>query len=176
MSALDIALGYIGRDWAPTPVSFKSTCPSWVANPADYPGRRSALFQRVSQNIGILMGEASNGLSDVDLDCAEAVAVAPYFLPKSDAIFGRAGNPSSHWLFQADLAETRDVAVLEYHALLPAKTKKPPLSSFASAPPEKVPRPFFQAARTSLAKKFVGRTTASRRKLMATTCTSASPV
>src|SRR4026208_1058168 len=101
MAALDTALGYIGRDWAPTPVSFRTKVPVLPGWPTLRITQDDAprFFNGAPQNIGILMGEASNGLSDVDLDCAEAVAVAPYSLPKSDAIFGRAGNPSSHWLF-----------------------------------------------------------------------------
>ena len=50
-------------------------------------------------NLGVLLGEASGGLVDVDLDCHEAVTIAPYLLPTTDAIFGREGSPRSHWLY-----------------------------------------------------------------------------
>lgn len=47
-------------------------------------------------NIGILLGEPSGGLVDVDLDCAEAVKLAEQFLPTTDAVTGRPSRPRSH--------------------------------------------------------------------------------
>lgn len=58
-------------------------------------------FGKGPSNIGVLLGEPSLGLLDVDLDSPEAVALAPAFLPQTDAIFGRGGKPSSHWLYQS---------------------------------------------------------------------------
>jgi P4 family phage/plasmid primase-like protien len=37
------------------------------------------------------------------LDCDEAVALAPYFLPFTGAVFGRQTRPSSHWLYYASV-------------------------------------------------------------------------
>ena len=45
----------------------------------------------------------SGGLCDVDLDCAESRALAPYFLPETAAVFGRRSSPQSHWLYVSDL-------------------------------------------------------------------------
>jgi hypothetical protein len=39
-----------------------------------------------------LLGSKSNGLTDVDLDSPEAVKIADYFLPETEAVFGRAGK------------------------------------------------------------------------------------
>ncbi len=64
-------------------------------------------------NIGIKTGTHSNGLIDVDLDCPEAIALAPRYLPGT-AIFGRVGpgktpgvaidydraGPMRHWLYR----------------------------------------------------------------------------
>jgi len=58
------------------------------------------------QNVGVLLGEPSKGLTDLDLDCPEALRVAPAFLPHSDAIFGRASKPKSHWLYYCPDAKT----------------------------------------------------------------------
>jgi hypothetical protein len=52
------------------------------------------------QNVGVLLGSASDGLVDVDLDNPIAVALAPRFLPNTGAIFGRASKPRSHWLYR----------------------------------------------------------------------------
>ena len=51
-------------------------------------------------NLGVVLGAASNRLVDVDLDCAEAVAVADVLLPPTGRIFGRRGNPHSHRLYR----------------------------------------------------------------------------
>ena len=52
-------------------------------------------------NLGVILGPRSCDLADVYLDCHEAVALAPTYLPPSGAIFGRASKPRSHWLFTA---------------------------------------------------------------------------
>lgn len=51
-----------------------------------------------SENLGVQVGMASGGLVDIDLDCPEAIALAPLFLPET-ATFGRAGAPRSHWIY-----------------------------------------------------------------------------
>ena len=64
-------------------------------------------------NVGVNLGNASKGLTDVDLDCGEALAVAPYFLPRT-AIFGRASKRNSHWLYATTLANTVDSAAVRF--------------------------------------------------------------
>ena len=49
----------------------------------------------------------SAGLTDTDLDCIEAVVLAPYFLPKTGAIYGRPGKKRSHRLYITDDPEER---------------------------------------------------------------------
>jgi len=51
-------------------------------------------------NIGVLMGEPSGWLVDVDLDHLRAVELAPQFLPPTTLVFGRPGKPRSHWLYR----------------------------------------------------------------------------
>jgi hypothetical protein len=53
-------------------------------------------------NVGLLLGEASNGLVDVDLDAEEALAVADDFLPRTAWVSGRTGSPSCHRWYQVD--------------------------------------------------------------------------
>ena len=53
-------------------------------------------------NIGVLNGQPSGGLVDVDLDAFEALAVADAFLPATDLVFGRASKPRSHREYIAD--------------------------------------------------------------------------
>jgi hypothetical protein len=51
---------------------------------------------RPTDNIGVLLGEPSGGLVDVDLDCDEAIDLAESFLPETERIHGREGKRESH--------------------------------------------------------------------------------
>ena len=110
-SPLDIARRYIARGWAPVPIPFREKGPNlnnWGLLRLD---SQTALqhFNCGSQNIGVILGAASGGLVDIDLDCPEAGALAPAFLPPTGAIFGREGNPASHWLYRAPGMLTQQV-------------------------------------------------------------------
>ena len=59
-------------------------------------------FNGKPQNIGVLLGNKSNDLTDIDLDSPEAVKLADFFLPETEAIFGRDGKPRSHRLYFSD--------------------------------------------------------------------------
>lgn len=52
-------------------------------------------------NVGILTGSISGWIVDIDLDCAEAVSLAPSFLPATTT-FGRQSKRRSHYLYQVD--------------------------------------------------------------------------
>jgi hypothetical protein len=62
----------------------------------------------------VQLGQASGGLTDVDLDCPEAIAVARYLLPMTGAVFGRASKRSSHWLYRSDLFTNVDAATIQF--------------------------------------------------------------
>jgi hypothetical protein len=110
---IDIALGYVDRGWNPVPYARKKKGPTtsgWGqiivsdTNVHDH-------FNGGDQNIGLMMGETSHGLTDVDLDAPEALAVAPYLLPPTPAMFGRASKRCAHLLYYTDLAAQLDRAV-----------------------------------------------------------------
>src|SRR5579864_6647296 len=103
-SPLDAALFWINLGFLPVPVKFRSKKP---CNPDRPDGNQwqdlridretaSHYFNGVRQNIGVLLGD-QNGSADVDLDCQEAMGVAPQFLPDTGIKFGRQSKPSSHW-------------------------------------------------------------------------------
>jgi hypothetical protein len=127
ISALDTARSYIDRGWNPVPVGHMakepSAGPGWDkilinhSNVAQY-------FNGHAHNIGVQMGKASGGLSDVDLDCPEAIATAPFLLPKTGAIFGRQSARHAHWLYNTTLAETEDNATLQFLDSVPHATAK----------------------------------------------------
>jgi hypothetical protein len=114
MTALDIALGYIKRGWAPVPVPYQQKGPvikDWQRLRLT---RHTAprYFNGGLQNVGVILGEPSGGLCDVDLDCAEAIAAAAALLPPT-ARFGRSSTPGAHWLYRVTFpAGTK--AVLPY--------------------------------------------------------------
>lgn len=102
MTVHAIAAKYLRRGWSVVPIPFRSKAPvldGWqnlrIAEPAlDH-------YFRARHNIGVLLGDPSNWLIDVDLDHKLAVELAPVFLPPTGAIFGRAGKRRSHWLYYA---------------------------------------------------------------------------
>jgi hypothetical protein len=57
-------------------------------------------------NIGVRLGDPSNGLTDVDLDCAEAITAARELLLVTQRIHGRPGKPSSHYWYYVPGAKT----------------------------------------------------------------------
>jgi hypothetical protein len=126
MTPLDIALDYISRGWSPIPIPYREKGPKITGWQALRINAETAAhhFNGAPQNVGVLMGPLSQGLVDVDLDSAEAVAVASFLLPKTGAIFGRASRSGSHYLYVSDIAERRAAAVVEYcDPLLPPGDK-----------------------------------------------------
>lgn len=103
---LEAARSYVKRGWMPLPVPFRSKNPGFNGwqkfrvTECDL----SRYFNERQQNVGVLLGAVSGDLVDVDLDCAEAVALAPQFLPTNGAVFGRNSRPRSHWLYVAKIA------------------------------------------------------------------------
>jgi hypothetical protein len=114
-SPLATALDYLGRGWSPIPIPHKSKRPigdEWQ-NRRITRANAGQWFNGDTQNIGVLLGEASGGLVDVDLDCGEAISAAPAFLPRTRT-FGRASKRFSHWLYKTGLAATEDVAAVKF--------------------------------------------------------------
>jgi hypothetical protein len=109
---LDAALGYIAKGWAPVPIPHKQKGPRGKSWPTLRLTAESApgYFNGHNRNVGLILGEASAGLADVDLDCDEARALANTFLPPTDAVFGRAGSACAHWLYVAPGLVTRQFA------------------------------------------------------------------
>ncbi|MDV6033220.1 MAG: bifunctional DNA primase/polymerase [Phycisphaera sp. RhM] len=99
---------------------------SWVANYRERgwfavplrprsksPARRDWTSLRLSPevfpegcNIGLILGEPSGWLVDVDLDCKEAIELADQYLPPTPAITGRPSSPKSHRWYIASGATT----------------------------------------------------------------------
>jgi hypothetical protein len=116
-SVPEAAKEYVARGWNPVPVAYRdkkpSSGPGWrnvKIRAEDIPRH----FNGAPQNIGVQFGPNSNGLTDVDLDCPEALALAPYVLPPTVTIFGRETAPNSHWEYTTDLSKIVDRAALAF--------------------------------------------------------------
>src|SRR5438309_9648245 len=100
--AYGAALSAVQRGWAPIPVPYREKGPHLEG----WPDLRLTAetvphyFDGGPQNVGVLLGAPSNGLTDADLDCPEAVRLAPLFLTATGCTFGRASKPRSHFVYQ----------------------------------------------------------------------------
>lgn len=96
------AATYINRGWSPIPIPAQGKrpfLPGWqhLRVTAEAVNR---FFNGSPKNIGVLLGEPSAWLVDVDLDHELAVLEAENHLPATGAIFGRPSKPRSHWLYR----------------------------------------------------------------------------
>lgn len=96
----DLALAaetYIARGWVPIPLLPKSKKPALKGWPdlRVEKGRAKEHF-KPANNIALLTGEPSGGLTDIDLDATAAVRVADDFLPDTALAHGRASKVRSH--------------------------------------------------------------------------------
>ena len=105
---VEAARGYLAFGFAPVPIPARQKGPlmtgwqNFRATPADV-----ATHFKGTGNLGILLGEASQGLTDVDLDCPETVELADVFLPVTGAEFGRPSKARSHRLYNSPAARTK---------------------------------------------------------------------
>lgn len=103
----DCLRAYLDEGWCPIPVHPRSKKPAV----RDWPELRITendldQYWPKGEGIGILLGEPSGDLVDIDLDCAEAVVAADHLLPRTDRIHGRPGSPGSHRWYHATPAPT----------------------------------------------------------------------
>ena len=98
------ACEYVSRGWAVVRIPYKKKAPrerDWQRKAITTPAAAEQYF-RGPMNIGVLVGPASGGPMDVDLDCGEAIELADEFLPPTVAEFGRPSKPRSHRLYYVD--------------------------------------------------------------------------
>jgi putative DNA primase/helicase len=99
---LEVAQAYLARGWRVVPLPHASKkClhkgwAQWRLTEDQLPDH----FDGRPQNIGVLLGEPSGWLIDIDLDHHRAVELADEFLPPTPLVFGRPGKPRSHRLYR----------------------------------------------------------------------------
>lgn len=99
---LDVIDTYIELGMVPCPVRLGSKTPiqdDWPSTEAA--AARSFFEQNPGCNVGIVLGEASGGIVDVDLDNEAALAIGPLLLPRTGMRFGRETKQNSHYVYRA---------------------------------------------------------------------------
>ena len=101
LTTRDAALDYIRRGFCPVPFPRGAKGPtvpgwsSWRFTKDDVPREFCQ-----DHNIGIRLGDDVGRLICIDLDCPEALALAPDFLTPTPAVLGRPNRLASHWLYR----------------------------------------------------------------------------
>ena len=80
---LQTALGYLKRGWNPVPVSRKTKRPIGLEWQKRRLNNKTApnYFNGWKLNVGVQIGPMSSGLTDVDLDCREALVIGALLRP-----------------------------------------------------------------------------------------------
>lgn len=100
------ALAYLELGWMPIPIPLCEKRPVLDGWPKLRVAREDVpRYFPAESNIGVILGDASGGLVDIDLDMFEAVQAAALILPPT-MVFGRKSNLRSHHLFIARYART----------------------------------------------------------------------
>src|SRR5262245_53290533 len=123
----DAARDYLGRGWKPVRIPWRKKHPThrdWQREEISE-NNVAKHFNGMWLNIGVQHGPVSHGLLDIDLDCREARALAEYFLPPTDAIFGRKSSPRSHWLYKSDLWKSAKQVMTPYDDPIAPEKKAP---------------------------------------------------
>lgn len=116
-----MARTYLRRGWKVIPIPARTKAPilaGWQnlkLTEADL-----TVYFSSASNIGILLGEPSGWLVDVDLDSPETVGLADQFLPTTCSVFGRPGKLRSHWEYVSRGAKTEKFQDVKREADKPA--------------------------------------------------------
>lgn len=117
---LDAARRYAKRGCAITPIEFrakKPILPGWQRGGVPEESFDEH-FGSPPCNIGIVLGDPSNGLVDVDLDDPDAIPFADKLLPSTGCVFGRPSRPRSHRLYQVTSAGRKDAFIVSGHTIV----------------------------------------------------------
>jgi len=105
------ALAAVRRGYQPIPIATRSKLPAlsawtrirWDANNLDEVKEKFAAWRDEDMsNIGLLLGEPSGGLVDVDLDHPRTMRLKDFFLPPTPMRSGRDGRRNSHYWYQVE--------------------------------------------------------------------------
>ena len=100
VSQLEAAREDLRRGWYSAPIPPGEKGPK-IRGWQDLRLSKTALPRHFShgENRGLILGEPSGGLIDVDLDSPETIQLAAEFLPPTDRRHGRKSKRESHWWY-----------------------------------------------------------------------------
>jgi len=160
--ALRVAKTAVAIGWSVIPVPSRSKNPNRAGWQKERHAERELprVFAQADVNCGLLLGNPSGGVVDVDLDTPAAAQLGSLWLPPTGAVYGRPSAPASHRLYvptaglrtekfldptappggtqKATLVELRSTGG---HSLLPgsAHPSGEPYRWEAGGPPEAIP-------------------------------------
>jgi len=91
------------QGWSPVPILKGTKRPAhsdWTTTRYKTKNEIESAFK--DSNLGVLLGDASNGLIDIDLDSPEAEVLADGFLPMTRMIHGRESSLRSHYWYRVE--------------------------------------------------------------------------
>ena len=102
-SPLAAARRWAGKGYYVVPIAYRQKRPSvddWQKLRLK-PEQLRHHFGAAASNLGLLLGEPY-GITDVDLECAEALRIWQTYAPSTPCVFGHQSKPFSHWLYHQD--------------------------------------------------------------------------
>lgn len=98
LSSDDSAIRYALLNWVPVQIAPRSKKPIGGSAWQDIRPSLDEVLQWPAGNVGVNL--SPSGLIDIDLDCPEAIAIAPFYLTGTNAwVFGRATAQRAHWIY-----------------------------------------------------------------------------
>lgn len=95
--AYDVLSDYFNRGFKVIELSGKEPISKAWQSPLD----AGVNYVRTGYNIGIVLGDQSGGLVDIDCDHEISIFMAKQLLPSTEMVFGRLTKPSSHYIYIA---------------------------------------------------------------------------
>lgn len=106
-TSTETAIEAVQRGYQPVPIRAKQKIPTvqaWTRLKWDTAKQAEEDFRKWHDvgmtNVGVLLGEPSGGLVDVDLDHPKTVRLKDHFLPMTPMRTGRTGSPNSHYWYK----------------------------------------------------------------------------
>ena len=122
----------------------------------DWPNRQFGIADLDPEgNFAIRLVRRSGDLVDADLDCEEAIELAPTYLPRTGATLGRKSKPRSHWRWDPHW-NLDSVPLAEIPAtMMPREAEVPQATAHRIRPPEGM-SPYAEAALDRACRRIVG--------------------
>lgn len=104
MSAIvEAAIHAFEQGWSPVPIIKGTKRPAhsgWIETRYKTKNEIESAFK--DTNLGVILGDPSGGLIDIDLDSPEAEALSDGFLPVTRMVHGRDSSPRSHYWYKVE--------------------------------------------------------------------------